>query len=393
MSSFFIDRPVFAWVIGLILMLVGSVSVLQLPIAQYPSIAPPQVAITVSYPGASAQTVDDIVVRPIEQQLSGLDGLEYISSTAQSNGTMEIDSTFKQGTDPNIAQVQVQNKLSLAESQLPPEVTAQGIRVTKATKNFFLAVGFVSTDNSMTAADIADYVASNIEAPLSRVVGVGDYTLFGSEYAMRIWLDPGKLYKYALTIGDVTNALAAQNLQVSSGELGGLPAVKGQRLDATIIGPARFQTVDQFENVLLKVNQDGSRVLLKDVARVELGQQSYAFDAAIDNGASTAIGLKLAAGANQVATEKAVKDELAQLMQTAPAGTEDRLSARYRAVHPAVDQGSGHHPGRGDRAGVRRDVPVPAELPRHAYPHHRGGRSCCSARSACSPPAAFRSTR
>jgi multidrug efflux pump len=320
MSNFFIDRPIFAWVIGLILMLIGGVSIFQLPIAQYPSIAPPQIAITVTYPGASAQTVNDTVVLPIQQQLSGLDGLEYISSSTESNGSMEIDCTFKQGTDANIAQVQVQNKLSLAEASLPAEVTQQGIKVTKATKNFFLVVGFVSTDGSMSGPDLEDYVASNIESPLSRVVGVGDYTLFGSEYAMRIWLDPAKLYKYALTVGDVTTALTAQNMQVSSGELGGLPAVKGQRLDATIIGPARFTSPEQFENVLLKVNTDGSRVLLRDVARVELGSQTYSINASINNKPGTGLALKLAAGANQVSTEKAVKAELARLLASAPPG-------------------------------------------------------------------------
>jgi multidrug efflux pump len=320
MSAFFIDRPVFAWVIGLILMLIGGVEISQLPIAQYPSIAPPQIGITVTYPGASAETVDQTVVRPIQQQLSGLDGLEYISSSSQSNGTMEIDCTFKQGTDPNIAQVQVQNKLQLAEAQLPTEVTAQGIKVNKATKNFFLIVGFVSTDGSMNGRDIADYVATNIQSPLSRVVGVGDYTLFGSEYAMRIWLDPNKLYKYALTVGDVTSALTAQNMQVSSGELGGLPAVAGQRLDATIVGPARFEQPSQFAGVLLKVNPDGSRVLLRDVARIELGSQTYSISSSINNDPATGLALKLAAGANQVATEKAVKAELASLMVNAPPG-------------------------------------------------------------------------
>ena len=320
MSSFFIDRPVFAWVLALILMLIGGVEVLQLPIAQYPSIAPPQIAITVTYPGASAETVDQTVVRPIQQQLSGLDGLEYVSSSTQSNGTMEIDCTFKQGTDPDIAQVQVQNKLQLAESQLPAEVTAQGIKVVKATKNFFLVVGFSSTDGSMNGRDIADYVASNIQSPLSRVVGVGDYILFGSEYAMRIWLDPNKLYKYALTVGDVTAALASQNMQVSSGELGGLPAVAGQRLDATIVGPARFERPEQFAEVLLKVNPDGSHVKLRDVARVELGSQTYSISSEINNQPATGLALKLAAGANQVATEKAVKAELANLLVTAPPG-------------------------------------------------------------------------
>jgi multidrug efflux pump len=320
MSKFFIDRPVFAWVIGLILMLVGAVAIVQLPIAQYPSIAPPQIGIKVTYPGASAQVVNDTVVRPILQQLSGLDGLEYVSSASQSNGSMEIDATFRQGTDPNIAQVQVQNKLSLAESSLPAEVTAQGISVTKATKSFFLVAGFVSTDHSMGASDIADYVASHISAPISRITGVGDYTLFGSEYAMRIWLDPAKLFKFSLTVGDVTAAISAQNVQVSSGEIGGLPAVPGQRLDATIIGPSRLTTPEEFGNILLKVNPDGSRVLLRNVAQVELGAQNYAITARINNSPSTALALKLAAGANQVSTEKAVKAELNSLMQTAPPG-------------------------------------------------------------------------
>ncbi len=320
MSAFFIDRPIFAWVIGLILMLIGGVEIFQLPIAQYPSIAAPQISITVTYPGASAQTVADTVVRPIQQQLNGLDGLEYISSTTQSNGSMEIDATFKQGTDVNIAQVQVQNKLSLAEAVLPIEVTQQGIRVTKATKNFMVVIGFISADGSMNAQDIADYVASNVQDALSRVSGVGDYTLFGAEYAMRIWLDPAKLYKYALTVGDVTSAISAENIQVSSGELGGLPASKGQRLDATIIGPTRYETPEQFENILLKVNLNGSQVLLKDVARVELGAQIYSPTAKINHAPAAAIALKLAAGANQLATESAVRAELAALQPYFPPG-------------------------------------------------------------------------
>ncbi len=320
MSAFFIDRPIFAWVIGLILMLIGGVEIFQLPIAQYPSIAAPQISITVTYPGASAQTVADTVVRPIQQQLNGLDGLEYISSTTQSSGAMEIDATFKQGTDVNIAQVQVQNKLSLAEAVLPTEVTQQGIRVTKATKNFMVVIGFISADGSMNAQDIADYVASNVQDSLSRVSGVGDYTLFGAEYAMRIWLDPAKLYKYALTVGDVTTAISAENIQVSSGEIGGLPASKGQRLDATIIGPTRYETPEQFENILLKVNLNGSQVLLRDVARVELGAQVYSPTAKINHAPAAAIALKLAAGANQLSTESAVRVQLAALQPYFPPG-------------------------------------------------------------------------
>jgi multidrug efflux pump len=320
MSDFFIGRPVFAWVLGLVLMLVGGLAIFQLPVAQYPSIAPPQIAITVVYPGASAQTVADTVVRPINQQMSGLDGLEYISSTAASSGAMEIDLTFAQGTDPNIAQVQVQNKLSLAEANLPVEVTQQGIKVTKSVKNFMLIIGLISTDGSMSAQDITDYIASNLQDPLSRVSGVGDFTLFGSEYAMRIWLDPDKLYKYALTAGDVTTAIAAENIQVSSGELGGLPSAKGQRLDATIIGPSRFETPKQFEDILLKVNTNGSQVLLRDVARVELGAQSYSTSALINNKPGGAIALKLAAGANQLSTETAVRAQLARLQRYFPPG-------------------------------------------------------------------------
>ncbi len=320
MSAFFIDRPVFAWVIGLILMLVGGVEIFQLPIAQYPTIAPPQIAVTVSYPGASAQTVADTVVRPIEQQMSGLDGLEYISSTGEASGAMEIDLTFKQGTDVNIAQVQVQNKLSLAEATLPSEVTQQGIRVTKATKNFMMVVGFISSDGSMNAQDIADYIASNIQDPLTRITGVGDFTLFGSEYAMRIWLDPGKLYKYAMTVGDVTSAIAVQNIQVSSGEVGGLPSAKGQRLDATIIGPTRYETKEEFENLLLKVNTAGSQVLLKDVAEIELGAQTYATSSEYNNEPAAGIALKLAPGANQLSTETAVRAELKTLQAFFPTG-------------------------------------------------------------------------
>ncbi len=320
MSAFFIDRPVFAWVIGLIVMLIGGVAIFQLPVAQYPTIAPPQISITVMYPGASAQTVADIVVRPIQQQMSGLDGLEYISSTAQSNGSMEIDLTFRQGTNPDIAQVQVQNKLTVAEATLPTVVTQQGITVTKATKNFMMILGFISTDGSMTAQDITDYVASNVQGPLSRVSGVGDYTLFGSEYAMRIWLDPGKLYNYALTVTDVTSAISAQNIQVSSGALGGTPSAKGQRLNATIIGPSRFETPEQFENILLKANVNGSRVLLKDVAHVELGSQDYSQTARYNNLPAAGLALKLAPGANQLTTEDRVRAEVSDLAKFFPPG-------------------------------------------------------------------------
>ncbi|WP_308720200.1 efflux RND transporter permease subunit [Komagataeibacter xylinus] len=319
-SRFFIDRPVFAWVIGLIIMLVGGVSIFRLPIAQYPSIAPPQIAITVTYPGASADTVNDTVVRPILQQMFGLDHLEYISSQSYASGQMEIDLTFAQGTNPDIAQVQVQNKLQLAQPKLPQEVTAQGLSITKAVKNFMMVLGFISTDNSMSGADIADYVASNISDPLSRVTGVGDHTLFGAEYAMRIWLDPSKLYKYGLTVGDVQTAIQTQNIQVSSGELGGVPAVKGARLDATIIGPTRLRSPEEFEKILLKVQQDGSQVRIRDVAHVELGPQTYNTHSYYNNMPASGMALKLAPGANQLQTENAVRAQIHELEQFFPPG-------------------------------------------------------------------------
>ncbi|GAN52985.1 efflux RND transporter permease subunit [Tanticharoenia sakaeratensis] len=320
MSRFFIDRPVFAWVVGLIIMLVGGVAVMRLPIAQYPSIAPPQIAVTVTYPGASAETVNNTVVRPILQQMYGIDHLEYLSASSYANGSMEIDLTFQQGTNPDIAQVQVQNKLQLAQARLPTEVTQQGLSVTKAVKNFMLVAAFISTDGSMSGQDIADYIASNVSDPLSRVTGVGDHTLFGSEYAMRVWLDPAKLYKYGLTVVDVETAIQQQNIQVSSGELGGLPAAKGIGFDATIIGPTRFTDPEQFRNILLRVQQDGSRVLLRNVARVELGAQAYTFDTYWNQKPAAAMALKLAPGANQLTTEAAVRAKIADLSRFFPSG-------------------------------------------------------------------------
>nr|WP_295742216.1 efflux RND transporter permease subunit [uncultured Acidocella sp.] len=320
MSRFFIDRPIFAWVLALVLMLAGAIEITQLPIAQYPSIAPPAISISTNYAGANATTAANTVIRPILQQMSGLDGLEYIDSTAEATGAVTITLTFKQGTDPNIAQVQVQNKLSLAEPTLPSEVTQSGINVRKAEKNYMLFFALESTNSTMDYAALGDYIASNFEDPITRIPGVGDYTLFGSEYAMRIWLNPGELFKYGLTAADVVSAIQAQNIQVPSGELGSLPAVKGQRLDALINGPSQFTDPKQFENILLKVETSGAQVRLKDVAKVELGPQSYAIDATFNGHPTAAMGLKLAPGANQLDTEKAVKQELAVLAKSLPPG-------------------------------------------------------------------------
>lgn len=320
LSRFFIDRPIFAWVISLIIMLVGGLSIFRLPIAQYPSIAPPQIAISVTYPGASANTVNDTVVRPILQQMFGLDHLEYISAQSYASGQMEIDLTFAQGTNPDIAQVQVQNKLQLAQPKLPTEVTAQGLSITKAVKNFMMVLAFISTDGSMSGADIADYVASNISDPLSRVTGVGDHTLFGSEYAMRIWMDPGKLFSYGLTVRDVQAAIQNQNIQISSGELGGLPASKGIRLDATIIGPTRLTSPEEFRKIILKVQPDGSQVRISDIAKVELGPQTYNTNSFYNNMPASGMALKLAPGANQISTEAAVRAQITQLEKFFPPG-------------------------------------------------------------------------
>lgn len=320
MSKFFIDRPIFAWVIALVIMLAGALAILKLPVNQYPSIAPPAVSIAVSYPGASAQTVQDTVVQVIEQQLNGIDGLRYVSSASNSDGSMEITVTFEQGTDPDIAQVQVQNKLQLATPLLPQEVQQQGIRVTKAVKNFLMVIGLVSESDNYDRNDLADYIVSNLQDPISRTKGVGDFQVFGAQYAMRVWLEPEKLNNFKLTPIDVSNAIKAQNVQVSSGQFGGLPAVSGQQLNATIIGKTRLETPEQFRELLLKVNADGSQVRLKDVARVELGGENYSINAQYNGLPASGLAIKLATGANALDTAKAVRKTIADLEPFFPEG-------------------------------------------------------------------------
>jgi len=320
MAKFFIDRPVFAWVVAIVLMMAGVLAILQLPVAQYPNIASPAISIRVNYPGASAQTVQDSVVQVIEQQMNGIDNLSYISSESNSDGSMAITLTFAQGTDPDTAQVQVQNKLAVAQPLLPLEVQQQGIRVSKATKNFLIVAGFISTDGSMAKEDLANYVAANVQDPVSRTPGVGDFQLFGSQYAMRIWVDPDKLLAYDLTTVDVMNAVKEQNVQVSSGELGGLPAMRGQQLNATIIGPSRLQTPEEFGRILLKVNANGSQVRLADVARVSLGAQNYSIDSYYNGKPASGLAIKLAPGANALDTVDAVRDTINRLKPFFPPG-------------------------------------------------------------------------
>lgn len=322
MSRFFIDRPIFAWVIALIIMLAGGLAILKLPVNQYPSIAPPAVSIQVNYPGASAQTVQDTVVQVIEQQLNGIDHLRYISSESNSDGSMRIIVTFDQAANPDIAQVQVQNKLQAAMSLLPQEVQQQGLRVNKFQQNFLMVVGLVSTDGRMTNFDLSDYIVSNMQDPISRTQGVGDFQVFGAQYSMRIWLDPDKLNNFQMTPSDVRNAIEAQNVQVSSGQLGGLPSVQDQQLNATIIGKTRLQTPEQFEKIQLRVNGDGSRVLLRDVARVELGAENYSISAQYNGNPASGIAVRLATGANALDTAKAVRATVDELKPFFPPGVE-----------------------------------------------------------------------
>lgn len=320
MAHFFINRPVFAWVLAIAVMLGGVLAIATLPVAQYPPIAPPSVAISATYPGASAKTLEDSVTQVIEQKMKGLDGLDYMSSTSESSGQANITLTFKAGTNPDIAQVQVQNKLQLAMSLLPQEVQAQGVQVTKAAKNFLTVLGFVSEDGSMTNVQLADYVAANLLDGLSRVDGVGEVTLFGSQHSMRIWLNPDRLHTYSLTPADVSAAIRAQNAQVSAGQLGGLPSVQEQRLNFTVIVQDRLQTPEQFRDILLRVNPDGSTVRLSDVAKVELGPENSQVVSRFNGQPSAAMAIKLATGANALTTVKAVWDYMESVKPTFPAG-------------------------------------------------------------------------
>ncbi|RWR00699.1 multidrug transporter [[Pantoea] beijingensis] len=320
MAKFFIDRPIFAWVIAIIIMLAGVLSILKLPIEQYPNVAPPAIEIQAAYPGADAKTLQDSVTQVIEQNMNGIDGFMYMSSSSDSSGTLTLTLSFQSGTDADIAQVQVQNKLQLAMPLLPQEVQQQGIKVQKSSSSFLMVAGFVNEDGTMTQNDIADYVASNIKDPISRVTGVGDTQLFGAQYAMRIWMDPHKLNNYHLTPVDVVTAINSQNAQVAAGQLGGTPPAKGQQLNASIIAQTRLTSTDEFGKILLKVNPDGSQVRLRDIARIELGGENYEIIARFNGQPASGLGIKLATGANALDTAAAVKDALAKLQPTFPAG-------------------------------------------------------------------------
>ncbi|ENR3980418.1 efflux RND transporter permease subunit [Salmonella enterica] len=320
MANFFIRRPIFAWVLAIILMMAGALAIMQLPVAQYPTIAPPAVSISATYPGADAQTVQDTVTQVIEQNMNGIDNLMYMSSTSDSAGSVTITLTFQSGTDPDIAQVQVQNKLQLATPLLPQEVQQQGISVEKSSSSFLMVAGFVSDNPNTTQDDISDYVASNIKDSISHLNGVGDVQLFGAQYAMRIWLDANLLNKYQLTPVDVINQLKVQNDQIAAGQLGGTPALPGQQLNASIIAQTRLKDPQEFGKVTLRVNTDGSVVHLKDVARIELGGENYNVVARINGKPASGLGIKLATGANALDTATAIKAKLAELQPFFPQG-------------------------------------------------------------------------
>jgi len=320
MARFFIDRPIFAWVIALVIMLAGALSIVTLPITQYPAIAPPTIAINASYPGASAKTVEDSVTQVIEQKLTGLDGLLYMNSQSDSYGRATVTLTFDAGTDPDIAQVQTQNKLQLALPLLPMAVQQQGVQVVKSTRNFLMIVGFVSRDGSMSRTDLADFLNSTVVEPLSRVTGVGEVQVFGAQYAMRIWLDPARLNEFRLTPGDVQAAIRAQNNQVSAGQLGGTPALAGQGFTASVTAQSRLQTVGEFERILLKTSEQGGEVRLKDVARIEIGAENYGIIGRFNGQPASGIGIKLAAGANALDTAQAVNARIEQMKPYFPPG-------------------------------------------------------------------------
>ncbi|MEI2387785.1 efflux RND transporter permease subunit [Breoghania sp. JC706] len=322
MSRFFIERPIFAAVLAIAVMLGGLLALYSLPISQYPQISPTTVRISATYTGADAQTVENTVTKVIEQGMTGIDYLDYMTSTSSQTGSSSITLTFTNEADPDVAQMQVQNKLQLVESQLPQAVTNTGVTVTKSSDSFMMVIGFVSKDGTLTNTDLSDWVDSNLDDRISRLEGVGSTRLFGAEYAMRIWLDPSKLEKYSLMPSDVTSAIKAQNTQVSAGQLGARPQVNGQLLNATVTAKSRLQTVSQFENIILKSSTDGSLVRLNDVARVEVGSDSYNTVSKYNGMPAAGLAVYLATGANAISTAAAVKDVIADVSPTLPSGVE-----------------------------------------------------------------------
>ena len=320
MAQFFIDRPIFAWVIALFILVIGGLAITQLPIAQYPPVAPPSIVVATSYPGASAQTLEDSVLSVIEREMNGSPGLLYMESVAQANGTGNITLSFQPGTNPELAQVDVQNRLSRASPRLPQAVTQQGVRVDKSNANFLLFAILSSSNPNIDPIALGDFASRSVVPEIQRLPGIGQAQLFGTERAMRIWIDPDKLVGFSLSALDVTNAIRAQNAQISSGTIGDLPNVAGQGISATVVVNGQLSSVEQFGNITLRANIDGSAVRLRDVARIELGAQTYATSARLNGQPSTGIGVQLAPGANALQSARAVRDKMEQLKTTFPQG-------------------------------------------------------------------------
>src|SRR4051794_26212326 len=320
MSKLFIDRPIFAWVIAIIIMLIGIGAVISLPVAQYPDVAPTQINVRATYPGASAATLESSVTQVLERQLTGIDGLLYFQSSSTARGSVSISAVFEKGVNPDIAQVQVQNKIAQATSRLPAQVQQQGVTVTKGAPDLLLIVAIYDQTNRSTNFDVSDWLTTNMQDELSRVPGVGDVNVFGSSYAMRIWLDPHKLASFGLVPNDVVIAIQNQNTEVAAGEIGGLPQPQGQMLDATVTAQSRLQTPDQFRNIVLKSDPSGARVLLGDVARVELGADNYAATIRSNGHPGAGIGISLEPGANALRTATLVKAKVAEIAPRMPAG-------------------------------------------------------------------------
>ncbi|PIU49990.1 MAG: hydrophobe/amphiphile efflux-1 family RND transporter [Desulfobacterales bacterium CG07_land_8_20_14_0_80_52_14] len=320
LSRFFLERPVFAWVIAIILMVAGGLAIYNLPISQYPPIAPPSIAITAFYPGASAETVENSVTQIIEQKMTGFDKMLYLSATSDSAGSSRVELTFAPGTDPDMACTQVQNKLQLAMASLPQVVQLSGVKVAKSTRNYLLIVGLISEDGSMDGNDLRDYAQSSLEKVLSRVPGVGEAEVFGSPYAMRIWLNPDKLTDYQMTVQDVITALRAYNVEVSAGQFGGAPAVEGQRLNAAIIVQSLLKTPEEFAAIPLRTNQDGSIVRVKDVGRTELGTEAYDSDVSFNDKPAAVLAIRQAAGANALDTADAIRAKMEEMSHFFPRG-------------------------------------------------------------------------
>src|SRR5512139_622827 len=320
LSRFFLKRPVFAWVIAIILMVAGALAIYNLPISQYPPIAPPSIAITAFYPGASAETVENSVTQIIEQKMTGFDKMLYVSATSDSSGASRIELTFAPGTDPDLAWAQVQNKLQLAMASLPEVVQRQGVQVSKSTRNYLLMVGLISEDGSMDSSDLMDYAQSNLEKVLSRVPGVGEVEVFGSQYAMRIWFNPDKLTDYQMTVQDVITALRAYNVEVSAGQFGGAPAMEGQRLNASIIVQSLLKTPEEFAAIPLRTNPDGGIVRVKDVGRTELGTEFYDIRSKYNGKPSAGLAVRQAAGANALDAAKAIRTKMEEMSHFFPAG-------------------------------------------------------------------------